>query len=385
MTLIPYMIDPTGKLRGRIRHSSITVNPLFNDVGTWSLTAQLTAKNAQAAAEGWRIWIPDSDGQVYGGPVTAASIKAGSDDSSRATFTVTLSGEDDMRSLRGRNAWPTPANAPSAQTTAYDTRTGQGSAILRQYVDNNAGPSARTERRVPGLSIGTDPAVGSTVTGNARFDVLLELLQNLAISAGGLGFRVAQISRTEREFQVYQPRDLRGPARFSMQLGNLRSLSWSLTAPTATTIIGGGQGDLTDRAFISVSNSTDETAWGRVEGFYDYGSAPTADDNAALLEGAQQQLDQAISTRQVEAVPIDTPNLAWGRNWGLGDHITVDIYGGITMDGVVRGATITEQRGSSGPLRTVKPLIGDLGATATTRQWQLLARALADIRRIQTR
>lgn len=373
------MIDPTGKPRGTILYRSFAAVPRHRDVGTWTVSAALTARHALAADAGWRIMIQDQTG-LYGGPLLPGGdgVKIEFDTSRKPT--ITYSGEDDMGWIRDRMAYPVPGNALGSQTSAYDIRTGVASTKILEYVNLNAGPGAQVARRLAGLTMAADPVAGGTVTGRGRFIPVLEVIQAMAVTSG-LGFRIVPTLGTAKSFEVFMPRDLRGPARFSLGLKNLRSLTWTLRPPADTSIIGGGRGEETARAFISVTNSIEETGWGRREGFYDFRSASDADSNAELTQGANQQLAEGAAVRAVEVEPIDTPRLRFGKGatYWIGDRVTVDIYGGITMDGYIQAVEISENRTVTTPTRTVKPMIGDLGATKTPAAFVKLAKALSHL------
>lgn len=384
---VVFVFDPTGTRRGVIAYRSLTVVQRYCDVGTWRITAPLTPQHAQAAAEGWRVVVAPTDGSttvITSGYVEYADLELGTREATsgrRTVPTLTLSGRDDTAVLADRLAWPTPSAALDAQTSAYDVRTGQASTVMRGYVLDNAGSSARTERRVPGLLVQTDPLIGAQVTGRARFDVLLDLLRGLAV-AGGIGFRVRYSPATGNKiFEMYTPRDLRGPARFSAPSGAVRYLRYTLAAPTATTVVAGGRGEETARQFIGITDPAAEAAWQRrIETFLDYRSASDTDDGAELTQAAQRRLAESTATRSVTMIPVDTPQMTYGRDYGLGDRVTVDVGHGITVDQVVTEVELTATRG--GHLRA-QPRVGDLDPGP--RQWRLLRDALARLARLETR
>jgi hypothetical protein len=381
------MVDPSGAPRGRVSYTRCQMVPRYNDVGTWSITAPLSPTHALPAAPGWRVMILDG-ADIYGGPMAEAEIQFGPDRRPQ----IVLSGEDDLCWLRDREAWPTPAAAIGSQATPYDIRTGVASTVMRAYVDANAGPGAQVFRRVAGLTLAADPAVGGTVTGRARFHPVLEVLQGLGVT-GNTGFRVTAGLTSAKVFETFTPRDRTAKARFSVALGNLRSLRWSIRRPDATTIIGGGRGEEAARLFISVSDSGQETAWGRRENFYDYRSASDVDAGAELTEGANRRLEEAGETRTVEVQPIDTARLRFGRAadgggviyYWLGDTVTIDVYGPITVPAIMREVEITIQRTGQGATRTVVPRVGDIGTTGSTRETLLLRDALSRIGRLERR
>ncbi|ALG07675.1 siphovirus ReqiPepy6 Gp37-like family protein [Kibdelosporangium phytohabitans] len=359
-----WLIRPNGTIAGTLPYTRLSAVERYVDVGTWLVDCPLTTRTAAAATSvgGWRVAIMDGTRTLMAGPVEHAEIELGRDETSgRKVAKLRYSGVDDMVWLAARQAWPVPANAVTAQTVGYDVRTGVASTVIGDYVIANAGVSAQVERRVPGLIL--DPLavpVGEDVYGRARFQPLLELVQDISV-AGGVGVRVLSGMGAEKRLQVYTPRDLRGPARFGLMLRNLRRVRWSTTAPQATTIIGGGRGEEEARDFIAVTNAGEETAWGRREGFYDYRSASDADGNAELTSGASKRLAETGATRQVELAPVDSSRMQYGRDYGLGDRVTVDVYAGVTLDSIIREVETTVERADSKPTRTVVTRVGDIG------------------------
>jgi hypothetical protein len=375
-----WMIDPAGDRRGLIAYKKVVAIPRYTDVGSWRVECVLDESTVRAAAAGWRIIIVDESG-IYGGHVNEAEI-----DFDGRELRLTLSGYDDMMWLAASLAWPTPANVLASQTSAYDVRTGVASTVIRQYIDVNRGPSSPfVTRRISFMTLAADPVLGAAVVGRARFDNLLELVQGLAVT-GGIGIRtVPTIGRTFT-VETYEPPELAGPARFGLALGNLRKLKWRLTAPEATWVVGGGRGEETARSFVSRTNSSEDTAWTRREAFYDYRSASSTDSGAELGEGTQRTLTEKSSTRFVEVIPVDTARLRFGSGYHLGSEVLVDVYGGISVQAVIREVEITATRGgATAPVRVVQPRVGDFGATATHRQTLQIRDALARVASLETR
>lgn len=172
-------------------------------------------------------------------------------------------------------------------------------------------------RRVTGLTLDTDPVIGSSVTGRARWQTVLELLQGLALSGGGLGFRLRQ-SGTALQFQVYQPGN--PTAVFAEELGNLAGFEYESTAPEANYIICGGSGEGTARAIKEGQDSTFVAVWGRIEKFAD-----RRDTNASAELGQEitEQLEENQESADLSITPIDIPGMSYGTHYDLGDSVIV--------------------------------------------------------------
>lgn len=242
-----------------------------------------------------------------------------------------VAGPDDLCHLWDRIAHPVPATGVFA-SSAYDVRTGIAETIIRQYVDVNAGPSALSARRVSGLTLAADTALGSTVTGRARLQQLGDLLTNLALAGGDLGFTVAQ-SGAGIVFDVYQPRDLTSTVIFSADLENLGELLYDQRAPTANHIYVGGGGEGTARTFIEGGDSASVSAWNRrIEQFVDQRQTT---DTAELAQKRDEELAAGAERTTLAIGPVDTDAFAFGDDYGLGDQVTC-IVDGIAIEQVIR-------------------------------------------------
>jgi hypothetical protein len=325
----------------------------FNNVGNWSIP--LPANNLMAEAlraPGAGIIVTGPDGVIMSGPTTSAKRTQSQDD---PIGTWLISGLDDSVVLSERLAYPTPTTADvAAQTNAHDIRTGIASTVMNAYVDANIGPSAPTARKIPTLTLAADSATGSTVTGNARFDRLGELLNGLSL-IDGLGFDIKQTGAS-LQFRVYQPTDRSASVRMDIDNNGLTRTEYTYTAPALTRAIVAGQGEGASRAMVEVTTSdstTAEAAWARrIELFKDQrGSSNTTE----LTQAGQEALAEKGKTIEgISASPSDDQNMAYGIDWNLGDRVSVvvgdttisrivtEVGLQISADGVRIGATVGE-------------------------------------------
>lgn len=251
-----------------------------------------------------------------------------------------ITGLDDSVLLRDRLAYPTPSTADvTAQTNAYDVRSGYAETIMKQYVSANMGPLAPAGRAISVLDVEADRSSGASVKGSARFNVLYELLQGLADASnqGGLplGFEIIQ-NGTRLLFKTYNPTNRASTVRLDIANNLLTESVYSIAQPKMTRAIVGGQGDGTARTFLERTSTTSlaaETAWGRrIEHFVD--SRSGADATALQTSG-----DSALATdgkAQVTASvkPTDDSTMLFGKDWFLGDTVTV-VVGSFELAAVV--------------------------------------------------
>lgn len=374
---IAYPIDPTGKRCKPIRYRTAKLIVRHNAVGRWSLTAPLNTVDVGVFDGGWRIAWDGNPVDGLGGYADHAEITI---DRERGTPMVTLSGPDDMTVLAERIVYPNPAvNAAAQAGPAYDKRTGVASTVILQYIQYNAGHLALSPRITPDFVTAiTDPAIGDTVSGAARFDPLLGVVAPLAEQAG-LAVTVTSTTAGVRTLGIAAVRDLTAKARFSLALRNLQSLRWELRAPAATFVVAGGRGDDDARMFRTAINSTAAATWRWIETFHDARAASDSDGGVELVAAAGKRRDEVGPVELVDLVPLDTERLTYGVDYRLGDKGLGEIgYGtGLKVEAVIREVEVTVDRSDRGPLVHVQPRAATLPITGRLKTDRAL-RALAD-------
>jgi hypothetical protein len=307
-----YIRDSNFKRIGEITDfNKLELIPRFNAVGAFVLDIPTDCAAARELIKPKYGIIVKKDGRaILSGNVTSRkrSFSASGD-------TMTLIGKDDNNFLAGSLSYPVPAG--NFSLADYDVRTGKAETIMKQYVDYNVGQNALSERRI--LALEADKGLGNTVTGRARFHSLIDILTSLALTGGGLGFRVVQVDDA-LEFQVYQPTDKTRSAFFSPLLGNLSSFEYSNDNPESNFVIVGGGGEGKARIIRQKSDNASITNYGRFESFVDQRN--TSDD-AELNQSLDEELAGKAEQNSFNFVPIDTPQLAFGRDYGLGDKVSV--------------------------------------------------------------
>lgn len=352
----------------------------FNDVGAWILELDGRAPLATTlSTPGYGIEVVRHTAgvfsQVFSGPMRLRqrTVKSGQ---SR----LILGGYDDNAWLKRRFAHPQPATAsPPYNSQEHDVRTGVCSTILRQYVDVNASTGALAPRRVTGLVLGSDSLTGGTVTGRARWQILIDLLRELALPEG-LGFRVVPNGNSgEIEFQVYAPEDKTSSVTFSRELETLSEASYESAASEVNYVVVGGSGEGTARTVFEKPNSDEMNTWGRIESFVD--RRDTA-DTTELEQKADETLAEGVGKTNLSLVPIDLPHQQYLTHYSLGDRVSAVIDGEVVQD-LVREVRINLT--PEGPTQT-RPTIGTPGASDDAlRMFQRLATAEKNVRNLERR
>ncbi|MFI9817569.1 siphovirus ReqiPepy6 Gp37-like family protein [Saccharothrix variisporea] len=346
----------------------------FCDVGTWSLEMDGRARHAAAlATPGYGIeLVRDDTTTVTTGPMRHRVWSRDGD-----SLKLKVHGFDDNVWLKRRLAHPQPAtSAPPYNSTEYDVRTGVASTVLRQYVDVNAGTGALVPRRVAGLDLDTDPLLGSDVTGRARWQNLLTLLQELAIAGGNLGFRVAK-DTTDLLFQVYEPTDRTSDVMLSVELGNLYGYEYESEVSTVNYAYVGGGGEGTARTVQELGDTDDAITWGRIEQWVDRRDTTDADE---LTQELTKTLAEGVGRTGLSVNPVDIEGQTFLQDYDLGDRITY-VVDGVASTEVVREARILLT--PDGPQKTLPGIAppGQAEVLALFRRLRMAEARIADLER----
>lgn len=339
----------------------------FNRVSTWMLVLDAGSPAVPLLGNTDGLVVERDGVTLLSGPVTSVERT-----SEAGRTTIVISGVDDTVWLERRLALPVPSGPPYT-AAAYDDKSGAAETVLRYFVDRNLGPSAIPARRLPSLTLAADLGRGTSVRGRGRFHTLLELLQPLALAGGDLGFRIVQVD-SALEFQVFQPADRTASAVFSEELGNLAGYNHQEQAPPADYVYVGGQGEGATREIAEGGDSADIDVYGRIEQFRDRRDIDTA---ATLEQALVEALAEVGPQTALSITPIDTDAVAFGREYGLGDRVTVMLEGDPIQD-VVREVVlnVTADRGEE-----LIPVIGTPGASSPS-SLRLFARQERLVRRI---
>lgn len=319
----------------------------FNDVGTWSLTCPYTARNGRLIVDGGGVILTRDNAVVFSGPINTIKRTASGFD---------VSGFDDMVILADNPAYPTPSETGPTFSDEADVRTGIPSTLILGYVEDNIGASAVAGTYLSQLTLAADPYLGTTVTARARFVTLLELCQEIAWSpqGGGLRFSIVQndIASGGLLLTVSQPLDRRTSIHINRERGTLGAFTTSYKAPAATHVVVLGQGVGVDRELATATDAAAEELLGRrITRVYD---RRDIEDSGELQDAADAALLNASAQRSVQIEPLSTSAVVWGRDYDLGDMVTVSA-GDLVMDEVVRGVELTLT--APGGVATVQPII----------------------------
>ncbi len=299
--------------------------PRFNEIGNFLLTVPMDSRVSDLLVKQNGIVAMRGDTPIMSGSILTRKVHWTGDGGQ-----ITVAGRDDNRYLSDRLAYPVPLGPPYS-TSEYDARSGVASTVMRDYVLNNLGASALAQRRKVGLILPVDPVIGLTVNGRGRFQPLSELLRELALAGGALGFRMIQTT-SGLEFQVYQPVDRTDTAVFSPLLGTLTEYDYTEEGGNGNYVIVGGKGAGTARAFKEKGDSAAIVNYERIEFFRD-----RRDSNleAELNQTADEELAKNAEKRILNISPVESDYLRYPDNFSLGDIVStvlVKDYGDMQVE-----------------------------------------------------
>jgi len=328
--------------------------------------------------------VVNRDGEQQLSGMVGSSRRIGWDaGTGEATITVLCLGDD--QHLADRLVYPSPAADATAQVANYWTFTGPASTAMWELIRVQAGPGAAAARRVPTLIMGADPGVGTSRAWWEQWGNLLDTLTYFGLLSGAdLGVRVVSTVDGLRA-DVYAPRDLSASVRFSASLTNLVGWDYEELPPSVTYAIAAGQGDLAARVRrVSASADVGDLAWGRrIERYIDQRDEA---DTTKLQQVAVDEVVAGAGTQSLAIDAADTTSAAYGRDWSLGDRVTVHVGvpGGATaatVTDLIREVAFTVD---SDGRETITPAVGtsDAKAIRPGPTQQQLARVSAGLARL---
>lgn len=356
-----YLLAPIGD------PVSVQAVPRHNAVSTATVTVKDSARADLLAADGARatLTLDGLSGILVGGYVTEAN----SDITGTRVFTVV----DDWTLLLDTLGWPVPGSPLTAQTLAYDIRSGPAETVVKQVVQANA-----VDRIGRAVTVAPDLGRGAQVTCSFRMHPLADRLFPAADQAGiGVTVRAAPpvLSTDGRPRSPGLIVDCYTPRVFGSQVSDISGAveTWKhhQQGPTVTRVVSGAQGEAAARDFGSTTDSPLELRYGRVvERFID--ARDTADQPVALNRRAEALAAGAPSSG-VAVTLAQTGGFVLGdRGVRVGDLLPVRVGGFVFLD-VLREATVTWQAGSG---LQITPTIGDVQAPHLA-----LPGAITDLRR----
>lgn len=366
------------------RWTDLNCTRIHNEPGPGEVTVPATPSVMELLQPGHRMVVV-RDGAVWmAGPMEEPQDYTWgvSGEGEPGVGQVTVRFADDLAVPAGYITWPDPAAAWASQPSDASRTIAAAPAetVIRTLVDETCGPGALAARQIPNLVLGADGGLGADVAVTTRFEPLLDVCRRLALEGGGLGFRVRQ-QGAQLVFEVYQPVDRTATARFSEGLGNLRSVAYKRSAPTVThALVAGADPDAGARTYLEVADTAAAALWWRVEKHVD-GSVDT-DSGGELTAAGNEELAGGSAPVELATVTVDTEDLKAGRDFDLGDLVTVALPTGVEVTDTVRSITLAATADGGEQVTT---LVGSPDATSDPRVVQIVRELGRRLGRLEAR
>ncbi|MFD8970550.1 siphovirus ReqiPepy6 Gp37-like family protein [Streptomyces sp. NPDC059568] len=362
--------------------SNLDATPVFNEPGSGSVDlvahpyvmAQLQPGNRLTVIRDGSVWM--------GGPMEIPQDFswgiAGEGEAPPGKVTVNFS--DDLARVAGYLTWPAPGSAWSAQPdTSRKIGPASAESVIRTLVNESCGPGAIPARRIPNFALAAAAGVGSMASVDTRLERLLDVCRRVATDGGGLGFRCRETT-SQIQFEVYEPVDRTATARFSEGLGNLRAVQFKRSAPTVTHALVTNSDQAFPREYVEVADTAAAFSWWRIEQLVD--SSAETNDDGALTQDGKQALAEGAAPVELATVTVDTEDLRAGRDFGLGDRVTVALPTGLEVTDLVRSMTLHADPDTG---EQVTSLIGSPDATTDPQMVRLVRELGRRLGRIEAR
>jgi hypothetical protein len=379
----------------------------YCQAGSWTLLIKAGTPQADLLQKGGGVAIYQDgvDKPILTGPIESFQHYWTVEQHTEAG-SLYVGGPCDNKLAYQRLAFPNPAKTIAQQYSGVATRTVSekaGTAVW-QELSSALGPAAVADRRAPGVVFPTVPNLGGQVDDSLRFDVLGTKFEEW-IDTKNTGYRFVYDPNLKKiVLDVFTPQDRSADVRFSRELGNLREYIWTLSAPSTTRAIVACQGDGAERYIYQKINADAEAEWGTIrETFIDRrdlglktnpstGQAMKATTDmtdadfesakAAVIDAADSALSDGAPNGNFQIYPIDTPQIQFGRDYFVGDVVTV-VADGTEYSDLVREVDITIEDG--GKTQTVSPKIGEQGTGNPLNLYKTVFEMREKLRKLETR
>lgn len=303
----------------------------YNGVGKWLIRVAGSHPLAGALMRpGGGVVATDmaTEEVIFSGPSIASQDAQEVEDGT--TGKVEVSGITDTHVLADYLIWTDPTidlrDIENEAENVFYTVTGTAESAMHELVDFNMGASALPYRKLPGFVQAGNEGRGELVSKEYRYAPVLEGLSEIALAAG-LGFQVIQRGNV-REFTTYAASDRTKTLRLSVNNRRLKSSVVSIEAPGVTRVIVSA---VDNRAgYIAVENeaSLDAAAmWNRTIETFAAANMQGAAPEQLIEVGTEPLNESGFTNIAAQAVAIDHEQLVYGKDWRLGDLITVEIEG----------------------------------------------------------
>lgn len=278
-------------------------------------------------------------------------------------------GQDQFQSSgRGYNDMLSAETIRYDKESIYTNKNGAAETVLKEYVDENIGPSATAPPRsrsgvMPGLTIEADGGTGNTWAGDRSGKNLLDVAIELAEYAPA-DYMIVGTGAATFEFQWRYPHwgldrrigntDGNAPLIFSPEYQNATNFKYSysrLDEINTCDVLGVGKAD--DRIVTTVTSGGEtDSPWNVRAVSRD---ARKAYDTTTLQDAGNDTLNKQRVKREFSFEYMQTAACRYGIDWDIGTLCTVE-YRGSQVDQKVLGVYVTYDNNGK---ETIRPVLED--------------------------
>lgn len=213
---------------------------------------------------------------------------------------------------------------PPAGQAHHSFTNAKAETVIKALVTQNAGPTApAVPRRLPNFVIEADQARGQTITVQARYQTLSEMLEEVLNFDGG-GYEVAYDAgpTNQHVFRYIDPTDRSASVFLDLDFESVSSQSWlESDMDMRNMLYVAGQGEGVNRIITGVyQGGAAPSGLDRKEAFVD--ARDISDTNALTARGVALLEAMGIDHRH-NAVLYERGSFRYGTHFFLGDIVTV--------------------------------------------------------------
>ena len=346
-----HILDMNLNLLGEIAHyKNLRLRRKFREAGDFEMVLPLNHPMAERLARD-RILCPV--GQREKAMLIEEIAK------SEGTDTISVKGYTLSGLLRRRVCIPPDGGAGNF---GYDRIIADAESVMRHYVSGNVVAPQSDARRMPCMALETVNGHRGMqqVPWSARFEQLDELLFSIGAYCDA-GFSVVPDFEQKKLVFTFLPgRDMTGAENgnhviFGVHMGNAAQATLQESAQQAkNAAVVGGAGEDENRLILTVCPGG-ETGVARREVFVDAGSLAQPDD---LVKEGERRLGEKRVARAIRAQVVQTASCCYGKQWELGDLVTVVAHG----EGMQARITQVQESHEAGKPVTLEVTFGEAAA-----------------------
>jgi len=251
--------------------------------------------------------------------------------------TVTIEAGDLLHILNRRIVGFTPQTLKADKTYLEKTYFLKADDMMKEYVDENLGPSASPiVRKISVLSIAGDTSEGPEVEQQAAWKTIISVLQSIATQSAGLGtdifFDIVPISADNFQFKTYigvlgSDRTITPHGANTFTESNLSDIQieWDYREEI-TNVYATGEGGGSDQLYVNEGDTArDYSIWGRIESRINLGSE--TGNEYYMSKKANETLREFRPKIKLNANLVEVMGSIYGRDYNFGDKIPVSVEG----------------------------------------------------------